>query len=78
MLLLYHSSFTFVSTIKQDLINGLTQMINLQQKTEVQELAHIIISNYITLCSLLIAYLCHDTDGMTYLTQFDHNINKPF
>jgi hypothetical protein len=51
MLLLHHSPLTLVFTIKYDLVFGLTQAINFRQKTEVQELALIVTSNYITLFS---------------------------
>jgi hypothetical protein len=78
MQLLHHASFSFVFTIKQDLVIGLTQMINFQQKTEVQELAHIIVSNYITLFSSHCKSVRHVKDGMTCLTQFDHNTRKVY
>jgi hypothetical protein len=48
---LRHFPFTFFFTIKQDLFIGLTQTIHFQQQTEVQELVHVITSNYITLLS---------------------------
>ena len=51
MQMLHRSSFISVFTIKQDRAIGLTPMIHFQQKTEVQGLAHISTSNYITLSS---------------------------